>query len=340
MEPLIPGNSTLYQEQKDTEVPTHEQFHLWHHCHGCEASPIQGIRYHCESCPDGPDNDFCTACFNEYQAGRIIHPSENSLGATGNISEHHFTPYTGKPLSRYKPWFSVAEAQSAVPSIPYPFVVRPLFSAGLDSVIGGYAFTLRLLNRPYSLLLTALHVMDQMIKQKSIDATDANKHYSGLELPGIITEVTIFDVFTPNWMRSPLGSAGPMLILPEARTGDEEPYSYRDIAAFEIKDASLLQSPILAQRSPKLGEPVWVVSRSPQSHLQTTYPCTVVESTSRSLVFKYKDNEAPKYASGSPVLNQHGEVAAILVGGGEIEGKKFGHGNHAESIRHHLNRYI
>jgi len=220
-------------------------------------------------------------------------------------------------------------------------VVRPLFTSGLDSVIGGYAFAVRVEGSQKPVLLTALHVMDEMIKQKGIDCSDANKGYTGRELPSVISEVGVYDVFAPNWMLEPLGSAGSMLVLPDARTHDEEPYSYRDIAAFWIVDTGRLNPVPLAPQAPRVGDPVWQVAQSARKKGKELFKAVVVEATDRSMVFKFENHEEElKYTSGSPFVNKEGEVVGISVGGGVFKGQKLGHANHVENIRKHLESAI
>ncbi len=311
--------------------------HVWNHCHNCNAAPIVGRRFHCESCPDGPDTDLCEPCYEKYRQGTIIHPAEDSSAALQEIKEHRFEVLEGKPADQYESWLSVSHPVASTPRTPDHFVVRPIFSSSMESVIGSYAFVIKVEGKSEPLLLTALHVMDELIKQNGIDCAEQNKNYTGRELPAIITHVDIYDIFASNWMMEPLGTAGPMLVLPDARTGGEEPYSDRDIAAFLIQDAAHLNPVPLANRPPVKGEPVWQATRSLKKPDRQLFKAVVVEITDRSLVFKYEAvGEKLKYISGSPVLNKNGEIIGITVGGGKFKGAVLGHANHVGNIRKHL----
>jgi hypothetical protein len=316
-----------------------EMVHLWNHCHNCDARPIKGRRFHCETCPEGPDNDLCEPCYELLKKGKIIHPAKDSLAASQGIKDHRFTLHEGKPITLYREWLNVSHPNAPHPSLPYPFVVRPIFTAGPDAAIGGYAFVVSSEEYHQPVLLTALHVMDALIKQKGIDTTVSNKNYTGKELPAVITEVSLFNVFADNWMMAPLGTAGSMWVLPDARTDDEEPYSDRDIAAFRVPPAGAkdIKPAPLARQSPAKGDPVWVLTRFPDKPAPQLFKAVVVEITDRSMVFMYEDPaEKPQYASGSPVVNKNGEVVAVLVGGGDLNEQKLGHGNHVNNIRRHL----
>lgn len=318
-----------------------EPVHLWHHCHNCKAAPIVGKRYHCETCPAGPDNDLCEECYTLLQRGEITHPAEESLGSAIGAKDHEFTIHEGKPGYLFEPWLQVPHLEIPNPEVPHPFVVRPIFCSGVDATIGGYAFVVNLEDSHSPILLTALHVMDEMIKKKGIDCTDDNKNYTGKELPAAITEVNMYDVFAANWMMASLGSAGPMLVLPGARIDDEEPYSDRDIAAFRVKDPKDLQPAYLAPQAPSVGDPIWLAARSEQNAGENLSKAVVVEITERSMVFKYeKPGEKPKYCSGAPLVDKDGHVVGIIVGGGEFKNQKLGHANHVGNIRRHLNDAI
>jgi hypothetical protein len=318
-----------------------EPVHLWHHCHNCEAAPIVGKRYHCETCPAGPDNDLCEKCYDLLQKGEIKHPAEETLGSAIGTKDHEFTSHEGKPGHLYEPWLQVPHLNIPDPKVPYPFVVRPIFCCGAAATIAGYAFVVNFASAHPPVLLTGLHVMDEMIKKKGIDCTDENKNYTGKELPAVITEVNIYDVFADNWMMASLGSAGPMLVLPNVRTDDEEPYSDRDIAAFWVKDPKDLQPASLAQQAPSVGDPIWLVARPNDGPGNNLFKAVVVEITDRSMVFKYENpGEKPKYSSGAPMVNKDGEVVGIIVGGGEFKEQSMGHANHVGNIRKHLSESV
>lgn len=334
----------MNQDSTKIANPDEELVHVWHHCHNCGSGPIRGLRYHCQSCPAGPDNDLCEKCREKLQKGEIKHPAEYSHGANIKIVAHHFEVLQGKPVSIYEKWLQVSHPETPGPQVADFFVVRPLFCFGNDAAMASYAFVVDLPGQSRPLLLTALHVLDEIIKKKGIDCSNNNKNYSGKELPAIISEVNIYDVFADKWMLSGLGAAAPMLVLPGAGTGDEEPYSDRDIAAFWVKekDISGLNPAPLAGRTPEVGEPVWLAAKLEEQPAQRTLKAVVVEKTARSLVFKYEDLEAekPNYSSGAPILDKNGEVVGINAGWGRIADQKVGHANHVENIRRHLSEFI
>lgn len=311
--------------------------HVWHHFHECGAQPIHGKRFHCNTCLTGPDNDLCEECYEKLLKGKIKHPPEGTLNEIRGYKEHCFVALDGSPDDTYKKWLEVFHPEVMAPDLPDHFVMRPVFTAGIDSTIGGYAFAVKMESWQKPVLLTALHVMDEIIKKNGIDCSGDNREYTGKELPKLITKVEIYDLFATNWMLSPLGMAGPMMVLPDARTGDEEPYSFRDIAAFWIWDTHQVNAVSLASKVPKLGEPIWQAARSLETTENLLHKAVVVETTDRSLIFKYENQEEElTYTSGSPWLDRNGDVVGITVGGGKYKGQRFGHANHVGNIRRHL----
>lgn len=256
--------------------------------------------------------------------------------ATGVARErpHTFRSSTGRPRADYEPWLAVPSVRGQAPVVRDHVVVRPEFCANRESFIGSYAFSIE---GPPMILLTALHVLGPLIQAKGVDCSMQNTTYTGSEVPQLVTQVRLFDAFAANWARAPLGAAGPMLVLPEARIGEEEPCSQRDIAAFRVAHTARLAAAKLAARPPKVGDPIWVAAKSRGPNTARTLSAVVVEQSENTLIFRYATTEPlPPHTSGAPLLDEHGDVVGINVGAGVFDGRRFGHGNHVTSIRRHL----
>jgi hypothetical protein len=312
---------------------TSELIHIWYRCHGCGMQPVVGRRFECQTCPAGPDNDLCEKCHEGFQRGTVKHPMPASYAAHVSTGVHRFRVVEGAPVHQCLPWLAVPQPQAVAPVVPERFVVRPEFRCGSNSYFGSYAFVVES-GSGAPLVLTALHVMDELIKSRKIDCTPNNASYTGRELPPLVQKVQLYDVFAPQWPLAELGSAGAMLVLPDARTNEEEPYAQRDIAAFRADPAARVSPGKLAQRPPRVGEPVWLAFNVGKAATSRTVQAVVVESTERALVFRYAPGAAAAtHSSGAPLLNSGGEVVGICIGGGVLEGQRLGHANHVASIR-------
>jgi len=320
--------------------PIEKPIHLWHRCAHHGQAPIVGKRYHCVDLPEGPDNDLCEKAYLLYRAGRIEFPPKDSFVKPPAGVRLRFECHEGQPPDGFLPWLEVPMAPDPPPALRHPFAVRPEFCAGFESAFGGHGFIASLEGRPQPLALTALHVMDEMIRKKHIDCSTENEAYTGRELPAVITKVNLYDLFAPRWMMASLGQAGPMLALPDARMGEEEPYSARDLAAFEIADqatAAKLRPLPLAPGPPAVGDPLWLAARNDQALDRRIEKAVVVHVDEGSLIYRYERAEdGAKYSSGAPLINRLGQAVAVNVGGGRFRGARFGHGCHAGAIRRHL----
>jgi Trypsin-like peptidase domain/Zinc finger, ZZ type len=312
-----------------------ELIHIWNRCHACGAAPIVGLRFTCQTCPTGADNDLCQACYGLFEQGQIEHPAPEAREAPAG--RHVFRAFEGIERAQVVPWLSVPWSVATAPRVPDRAVVRPEFRSGRESFFGSYAFVAVAEDGRPPLVLTALHVLDELAKFRGINCSDNNSGYSGRELPDQITNVRLYDPFAPNWMLAELGTAGDMLVLPQARICSIEPYSEGDIAAFRVVPPSSFRPLRLATVLPAVGDPIWLAVNPGRGARERTVQAVMVEITDETFVFRFaKPVTFPPHTSGAPLLNRAGEVVAINVGGGTLDEHKLGHGAHVASVRRHL----
>jgi len=310
-----------------------ELVHIWNRCHACGAAPIIGPRFACQTCPTGADNDLCATCYQLFKRGQIEHPSPEAREAPAG--RHLFRAFEGIERERALPWLAAPWSAALAPRVPDRSVVRPEFRSGGESFFGSYAFVVVLENGG-PLLLTALHVLDELAKFRGIDCSDKNVSYTGGELPHQITDVQLYDPFAANWVLNRLGAARDMLPLPDARICSNEPYSQQDIAAFRLVPSSVFQPLRLATAPPRVGEPIWLAVNLGHGARQRAEQAVTVEITDKTFIFRFAAHDLPLYTSGAPLLNRTGEVVGINVGGGTFEKQKLGHGVSVLSVRHLL----
>lgn len=315
------------------------RIHVWFRCHQCGAEPIAGLRFECQVCPAGPNNDLCEVCFQAFQRGEVKHPGPNAAAAHSvHIPKAHgFKAVEGVPRNQYLPWLGVSQpVATAAPRVPDRFVVRPEFCDASGSFFGSYAFALRPDDGPL-LVITALHVLDELIRARGIDCLLSNAAYTGQELARTVRKVNLYDVFAPQWPLALLGSASSMLALPDARLGEEEPYCQRDIAVFLADTAAKLEARALAAAAPRVGEPIWLCFNTGMEAVGRAIQAVVVEHSEHALVYRFAQASLiATRSSGAPLVNGAGEVVGICIGGGAIDEKRFGHALHATSMRRHL----
>jgi hypothetical protein len=312
-----------------------ELVHIWNRCHACGAAPIVGLRFTCQVCPAGADNDLCQACYRLFEQGRVEHPSLEAREAPPG--RHVFRAFEGRARELVLPWLAVPWSTLPAPGVPERSVVRPEFRSGRESFFGSYGFVVVSENGGQPLVLTALHVLDELAKFRGIDCSEDHTGYTGRELPQHVTGIQLYDPFAPNWMLAELGTAGDMLPLPDARICAVEPYSQRDIAAFRVVESASLRPSRLAVSPPVVGEPIWLAVKPERGARERTIQAVVVEITNETLVFRFATSATmPNYTSGAPLLNRAGEAVAINVGGGMLDEHRLGHGSHVATIRRHL----
>jgi hypothetical protein len=285
----------------------------------------------------GPDTDLCENCHSLFERGIVSHPSSSGRAVRFQNTPHIFRAIEGSPRDQYERWLVVRMTETPAPNVPNRFVVRPEFRSASDSFLGSLAFVVTYERQRAPLMLTALHVMDELIKSKGVNCSVHNQFYTGRELPSLISEVRLYDAFADRWVFAHLGDASAMLVLPDARLGDEAPFSDRDIAAFRAEDSAAIVPVRLATCAPAVGEDIWLVTNSYKGANKRVIGAVVVESTERTLVFCYRSRaNVPSGTSGAPLINAQGEIIGINIGRGLLDNHQLGHGHHVTSIRRHL----
>jgi hypothetical protein len=312
-----------------------EAIHIWNQCYACGLAPIAGLRFTCKTCPAGAHSDLCEVCYGKFKQGKLEHPPPEAREAPPG--RHVFRPFEGIERQQVTPWLGVSWCNATAPPVPDRFVVRPEFRSGRESFFGSYAFVVAAEDGGAPLIVTALHVLDELAKFRNIDCSEENPNYSGRELPDQVTAVQLYDPYAANWVLSELGSASGMLPLAHARICAVEPYSQRDVAAFRTLPSPPFQPLRLANALPAAGEPVWLAVNLGRGVRERTIQAVVVESTVETFVFRFAEAAAlPPYGSGAPLLNRAGDVVGVNAGGGVLDGYRLGHAAHVGSLRRYL----
>ncbi|TQV77383.1 hypothetical protein FLL45_05410 [Aliikangiella marina] len=308
-----------------------QEIHFWQHCFNCKVSPIVGTRYQCQTCPAGPNIDLCQRCYALYKQGKISEACHTSDQV--KLRGNDFKAYHGERNINLQQWQETPVNQLVTPELFDNFLVRLEFKSGFNSAFGGYGFVVN--HNQHTLVLTALHVLDEVLKAHEIDASSNNLAYTGAELPSVIDSTVLYDVMKERWMFHELGVSNQMIALKNARIGELEPISFKDISAFHISEDVQVKAACLAESSPEVGESVWLVANMPE--YQNTRQAVVVEKSDKSLIFRYNQKEGiPIGCSGAPIINKLGQVVAINIGTTTNADQRYGHSNPVESIREHL----
>lgn len=210
------------------------------------------------------------------------------------------------------------------PSVPDRFVFRPTFETRLGTVHAGRAFVVNLPHQPVPIALTAIHLLGP--------AGGLERDVPGSEVPNVIRRVVLEECFDAN-IQFDIGGAA-LLIAPAAPLGESSQAG--DVAAFWVSDSANVRALPLAESDPVEGESVWVagpvISGAPPG--RRVHAAHVYALEDRKLYYKYENAQIELRAtSGAPVLNAQGEVVAINLGGGEMNGDLIGVGNPVSRFR-------
>jgi hypothetical protein len=134
-------------------------------------------------------------------------------------------------------------------------------------------------------------------------------------------------------------------VLPVAGAAPMTTTAANDLLVFEVEEAAGLDRlsatasaslvPLsLASEPPAVGTAVWLAAPIGDKRV---HPAQVVHLEPGSIFYKFADAALDLTATnGAPVLNAKGEVVALHLGGGPMEGDLIGSGNPVNNIRVHL----
>jgi hypothetical protein len=194
------------------------------------------------------------------------------------------------------------------PAVPGGAALRPTFVLkGGERHSAGTAVAVRLRPGGQPILLTALHLFGP-------DGGLA-RNIPPAELSRVVHTVFL----TPIGERGPSGVARGAL----RKTGPALPEDgmdvANDVAAFRIPPKSRITALDLAAGNPGFGEWVWlvgdVVDHVPQS--QRLFPARVLAVSDEGARLVFETAFPMQAFSGAPVVNRNGQVAGLLIGGGE-----------------------
>jgi hypothetical protein len=230
-----------------------------------------------------------------------------------------------EPVSSADPETDDTIEDAVPPTIDLDAVFRPSFTTTEGEIDAGSGFLVRWPGGPV-LLLTAHHLLGR--------TGGMSREYTGAELAGVVSGVTADSVDDENLEVA----SNTMVDLPEAVSSDVD--IRRDIAAFQVADASGATVLELATAPPQRGDRVYLLAETDKPGSQI-YPA--VETAKRGtpyLEFEYDDPLSLKATSGAPVLNSDGKVVGINIGGDDGKSPVEGHANSIETFVPLLKKHL
>ncbi len=218
-------------------------------------------------------------------------------------------------------------ATSEPPTVPDRFVFRPTFMTNRGTAEAGTAFIVMLPDKNVPIALTAIHLLGP--------AGGLDRDVPGAEVPEVTQRVILEECFNSE-IQLDIGSMA--LSIPPAAPLNS-PSLAGDIAAFWITGSAKVTALPIAERDPVKGERIWlagpVIGGAPRT--RRLHAARVHSFEEGNLYFQY-DNPAIELraTSGAPVLNANGQVVAINLGGGQMNGNVIGVGNPVSRFRPHL----
>jgi hypothetical protein len=246
---------------------------------------------------------------------------------TANLAEESASTDSAAEERANENLSSGANSSASAPRVPDRFVFRPTMTTRFGPVAAGRAFLVSIPHQRMPIALTAIHLLGP--------AGGLDRDVPAAEVPEAIQSVLLEECFDPSIQLDIGGHA--LLIASAAPLGESSQAG--DVAAFWVAGSPDVTALPLASDDPKQGEPVWlacpvIAGAPPQRRLHAAH---IYAAEDRKLYYRYENSQIELRAtSGAPVLNSNGEVVAINLGGGELEGELIGVGNPVSRFGPHL----
>ena len=166
------------------------------------------------------------------------------------------------------------------------------------------------------LLVTAFHYL----------VPDDAQRFTGMDLPEYVQGGEIYDAKSGEDTHARPKNC---LII---RDADAVPNIQKDVAAFTVENGDAIQTLALSQRqSVDRGEKLYLLAYlwdTDEKHEDIVYECEAVSMKDGVLTFKIDPQYGLMGASGGPIVDQYGEVIAMVMSGDA----RYNYGHTAESF--------
>jgi hypothetical protein len=193
--------------------------------------------------------------------------------------------------------------------------VRPVFSTSDGEVAAGTAFVVTMRGKQY--LFTAHHLFGV--------AGGLDRDYAWSEMrervSGVKGESTFEDISV---------SGGAPFEIAGARALDKS-FSGADVAIFPVAQGSRVHALSLSSSLPSTGQKVWMIGEVMGAR-ELRHAAIVEEASDGGVLYRFETRVELRATSGAPVVDEHGRVVAMNLGGGEHEGIVYGIGNPATAM--------
>jgi hypothetical protein len=229
------------------------------------------------------------------------------------------TPATAAP--------SLAEPQPSQPAAPPPIAARslilqPSFVAASGPFAAGKAVPVRAAAAPNGVVVLSCHHIFG-------PSGGLPAQLEASALPGFIKKASVADLDGKTF------ELGPALVVPHAKEFTL-PDAGGDVSVFQAPKELAARALDLAPGLPQAGERVWLMA-SLEGRTELLQPANVTGAADKIVVYQFDSADLDlNGTSGGPVVNAQGQLVALNLGGGPMQGVLRAFGIPVPSLRRAL----